>query len=66
MFQILFNQLKHLIINEAKKEEKMMAKKQYYKRLDIIRNVSCIMVLLYHLNILPGGFLVVCTFFTLI
>ena len=65
MFQILFNQLKHLIINEAKKEEKMMAKKQYYKRLDIIRNVSCIMVLLYHLNILPGGFLAVCTFFTL-
>lgn len=42
-----------------------MTKKPYYKRLDIIRNISCIMVLLYHLNILPGGFLAVCTFFTL-
>ena len=43
----------------------MKQKKQYYKRLDIIRNISCIMVLLYHLNILQGGFLAVCTFFAL-
>ena len=43
----------------------MKKKKLYYRRLDVIRDVSCIMVLLYHLNILPGGFLAVCTFFTL-
>ena len=43
----------------------MKEKKIYYRRLDIIRNISCIMVLLYHLNILPGGFLAVCTFFAL-
>ena len=43
----------------------MKNKKMYYRRLDIIRNVSCIMVLLYHLNILKGGFLAVCTFFAL-
>lgn len=39
--------------------------KNYYKRLDWIRIISCLMVLLYHLNILKGGFLAVCTFFTL-
>ena len=39
--------------------------KKYFRRLDYIRVISCIMVLLYHLNILKGGFLAVCTFFTL-
>ena len=39
--------------------------KKYYFMLDIIRIVSCILVLLYHLNILKGGFLAVCTFFAL-
>lgn len=43
----------------------MKEKKNYYKRLDIIRDISCILVLLYHLNILKGGFLAVCTFFSL-
>lgn len=43
----------------------MKEKKTYYRRLDVIRNISCIMVLLYHLNILKGGFLAVCTFFAL-
>lgn len=43
----------------------MKEKKKYNKNLDIIRNVSCIMVLLYHLNIIKGGFLAVCTFFAL-
>ena len=43
----------------------MPTQKIYYKRLDIIRNISCILVLLYHLNILKGGFLAVCIFFTL-
>ena len=37
----------------------------YYKRLDIIRLISCIAVLLYHLNLLKGGYLAVCTFFVL-
>lgn len=42
-----------------------MKSKNYYRRLDCIRIISCIMVLLYHLNILKGGFLAVCTFFAL-
>ena len=42
-----------------------MEEKKYFKRLDYIRIASCIMVLLYHLNILKGGFLAVCTFFAL-
>ena len=42
-----------------------MVEKKYYKRLDIIRVLSCIAVLLYHLNILKGGYLAVCTFFVL-
>ncbi len=43
----------------------MVEKEAYYRRLDIIRIISCILVLLYHLNILKGGFLAVCTFFVL-
>ena len=39
--------------------------KKYYKRLDLIRVISCFMVLFYHLNIIKGGFLAVCTFFVL-
>lgn len=39
--------------------------KNYYKRLDIIRILSCLMVFLYHLNILKGGFFAVCAFFVL-
>lgn len=39
--------------------------KKNYKRLNIVRMVSCILVLLYHLNIVKGGFLAVCTFFVL-
>ena len=42
-----------------------MEKREYYRRLDIIRIISCILVLFYHLNILKGGYLAVCTFFTL-
>ena len=40
-------------------------KKMYYKNLDIVRVLSCILVLLYHLNILKGGYLAVCIFFVL-
>ena len=39
--------------------------KKYYNKLDIIRLISCIAVLLYHMNILKGGFLAVCIFFVL-
>ena len=42
----------------------MRDKKVYYKRLDYIRVISCIMIFLYHLHIIQGGFLAVCTFFT--
>ena len=42
-----------------------MEKKEYFRRLDIIRIISCVLVLLYHLNILKGGYLAVCTFFVL-
>lgn len=39
--------------------------KKYYKNIDIIRLLACIAILLYHLNILKGGYLAVCTFFAL-
>lgn len=39
--------------------------KNYYKKLDILRVISCIAVFLYHLNILKGGYLAVCVFFVL-
>jgi len=39
--------------------------KKYYKNIDIIRLLACIAILLYHLNILKGGYLAVCTFFVL-
>ena len=37
----------------------------YCKKLDLIRIWSCILVLLYHLNLFKGGFLAVCVFFAL-
>ena len=36
-----------------------------YIRLDVLRVVCCAAVLLYHLRLLGGGFLAVCTFFVL-
>lgn len=42
-----------------------MEVKRYYKDIDLIRTFSCIAVLLYHLNILNGGYLAVCIFFVL-
>lgn len=41
------------------------SKKKYYKDLDLIRVIACIAILLYHLNILKGGYLAVCIFFVL-
>ena len=46
-------------------QSNMKNKKTYYQKLDIVRVISCIAVFLYHLNILKGGFLAVCIFFTL-
>jgi len=43
----------------------MKSEKKYYMKLNIVRDISCILVLLYHLNLVKGGFLAVCTFFTL-
>ena len=43
----------------------MKSSKKYYKDIDFIRVLSCISILLYHLNILKGGYLAVCTFFVL-
>ena len=42
-----------------------MEVKKYYKDIDLIRLFSCIAVLLYHLNILNGGYLAVCIFFVI-
>jgi len=43
----------------------MKSSKQYFKYIDMIRVISCIAILLYHFNILKGGYLAVCTFFVL-
>lgn len=42
-----------------------MEVKKYYKHLDFLRILFCIAVLFYHLNILKGGYLAVCSFFAL-
>mgnify|MGYP004654188937 FL=1 len=39
--------------------------KKYYKDINLIRLLACISVFLYHLGILKGGYLAVCTFFVL-
>ena len=39
--------------------------KKHHEGLDILRVISCITILFYHLNILKGGYLGVCTFFVL-
>lgn len=43
----------------------MNSSKKYYKDINVIRLLACIAILLYHLNILKGGYLAVCTFFVL-
>ncbi len=40
-------------------------RRAYYRDLDILRALACVGVLLYHLGILKGGYLAVCTFFVL-
>ncbi|MBP3707679.1 MAG: acyltransferase [Clostridia bacterium] len=43
----------------------MEQKKKYFIYLDILRLISCIAVFLYHLNVLKGGYLAVCSFFVI-
>lgn len=42
-----------------------MRSKLYYKDINLLRVLSCIAVLLYHFNLLKGGYLAVCVFFVL-
>ena len=46
-------------------KNKKNKKYNYYEKIDIIRALSCISILLYHMNILKGGYLAVCIFFVL-
>jgi len=39
--------------------------REHYPDLDAVRSLSCAAVLLYHLGVLKGGYLAVCTFFVL-
>lgn len=39
--------------------------KKYYKNLDLIRVFACLAILLYHIGLLKGGYLAVCTFFVM-
>ena len=43
----------------------MESSKKYYKNINLIRVIACLGVLLYHFNILKGGYLAVCIFFVL-
>ena len=43
----------------------MKSSKKYYQKIDVIRVIACFAVLLYHLNLLKGGYLAVCLFFVL-
>ena len=43
----------------------MKVSKGYIKGLGLIRVLACIAILLYHMNILKGGYLAVCIFFVL-
>lgn len=40
-------------------------KNKYFEKIDYIRILACASVLLYHLGLLKGGYLAVCTFFVL-
>lgn len=39
--------------------------RKYYNSLDILRIIACLAVLLYHMGVLSGGYLAVCSFFVL-
>lgn len=38
---------------------------KHYKNLDLIRVLACLAILFYHIGLLKGGYLAVCTFFVL-
>ena len=40
-------------------------KRNYYRKLDVIRIICAIAILFYHLGYMSGGYLAVCTFFVL-
>ena len=42
-----------------------MTKKAYFRKIDVLRIFLCIVVFLYHLEILKGGYLAVSSFFVL-
>ena len=42
-----------------------MKNKNYNSNISLLRFIFCIAILLYHLNILKGGYLAVCSFFTI-
>ena len=52
-------------MGRSKKIKKKKNSRKYFKYLDIIRLFSCISIFLYHLGLLKGGYLAVCTFFVL-
>lgn len=52
-------------INEIQKNNANKKISKHYKYIDFIRIMACIAVLFYHIGFLKGGFLAVCTFFTL-
>ena len=43
----------------------MSSNNKHFKYIDILRIFSCIMIFLYHLNMLKGGFLAVSIFFVI-
>lgn len=53
------------LVKKNKKTRKSKTNKKYYTDIDIIRLLACVSILLYHLNILKGGYLAVCIFFVL-
>ena len=45
--------------------KKLKEKENYFIYVDILRVVSCLFILLYHLKVVKGGYLAVCSFFVL-
>ena len=39
--------------------------KERYSKIDIVRVLAVVSILFYHMGLLPGGYLAVCTFFVL-
>ena len=60
----VFDYEMYVIIIKRKSFDVSMEKKRY-KYIDTFRAILCIAVLLYHLDLLQGGFLAVCCFFVL-